>query len=164
MLAVNVQISNTYKQDSIVLVVYRLPGQDINNFVDNIIPIIKTLSNTKKTCYIFGDLNIDLLNYDNHTATQLCLDAFISFSFRPLINIPTRITESTSTLIDNIFTNNFKDAHISGIFYTDISDHFPVFSILSSKAPAKDKNKLTTFRKITLSGQVTFKNDIGNTE
>ena len=67
----------------------------------------------------------------------------------------TRITESTSTLIDNIFTNNFNDAHISGIFYTDISDYFPVFSILSSKAPAKDKNKLATFRKIT-PGQVTF--------
>ena len=78
--------------------------------------------------------------------------------------MPARITESTSTLIDNIFTNNFNDAHISGIFYTDISDHFPVFSILSSKAPAQYKNKLTTFRKITASGQVTFKNDIANIE
>ena len=40
-LAVNVQLSNTHKQDIIVLVLYRHPGQDINNFVDNIIPIIK---------------------------------------------------------------------------------------------------------------------------
>ena len=70
--------------------------------------------------------------------------------------MPTRITETTSTLINNIFTNNFNDAHISGIFITDISDHFPAFFIHSSKAPAKDKNKLTTFRKITPSGQVTF--------
>ena len=91
---------------------------------------------------------IDLLNYDNRTATQLFLDAFMSFSFRPQINMTTRITESTSILIDNIFTNNFNDAHISRIFYTEISDNFPVFSILSSKAPAKDKNKLTTLRKI----------------
>ena len=69
----------------------------------------------------------------------------------------TRITESTSTLIDNIFTNNFNHAHISGILYTDISGHFPVFSILSSKAPAKDKNKLTTFRKITPSSELLLK-------
>ena len=88
---------------------------------------------------------------------SLFLDTFMSFSFRSLINMPTRITESTSTLIDNIFTNNFNDAHISGIFYTDVSDHFPVFSILSSKAPAKDKIKLSTFRIITPSGQVTLK-------
>ena len=67
-------------------------------------------------------------------------------------------------LIDNIFTNNLNDAQISGIFYTDISDNFPVFSILSSKALAKEKNKLTTFRKITPSRQVIFKNDIANIE
>ena len=71
--------------------------------------------------------------------------------------MPTRIIESTSTLIENIFKNNFNHAYISGIFYIDISDHFPAFSILSSKAPAKDKNKHTTFRKITHSGQVTLK-------
>ena len=76
--------------------------------------------------------------------------------------MPIRITESSSTLIDNIFTNNFNDAHISGIFYTDISDHFTVFSILSFKAHAKDNNKLVMFRKITPSGQVTFKNDIAH--
>ena len=95
---------------------------------------------------------------------HIYLDTFMLLSFRTLINTPTGITESTSTLIDNIFTNNFNDAHISGIFYTDISDHFPVFSILSSKAPAKDNNELTTFRKIIPSGQVTFKNDIANIE
>ena len=99
LLAVNIQISNTYKQDIIVFVVYRPPGQDTNNFVDIIISIIKTLSNAKKTCYICEDFNIDLLNYDNHTVTQLFRDTFMSFSFRPLINVRTRITESTSTLI-----------------------------------------------------------------
>ena len=47
-LAVNVQISNTHKQAIIVLVVYRPPDKDINNFVDSIIPILKTLNNAKK--------------------------------------------------------------------------------------------------------------------
>ena len=49
-------------------------------------------------------------------------------------------------------------------FYTDISDRFSVFSILLSKAPAKDKNKLTTFIKITPSEQVTFINAIAKIE
>ena len=115
-LAVNVQIPNTHIQDIIILVVYRPPGQDINNFVDNITPILKTLRNTKKTCFICGNFNIHLLNYNNRIATQSFLDSLMSFSFRPLINMPTRITELTSTLIDNVFTNNHCDAHISGIF------------------------------------------------
>ena len=44
----------------------------------------------------------------------------------PTISRPTRITSSSSTLIDNIFVNklnNFK----SGIFTIDISDHLPIF-------------------------------------
>ena len=49
-------------------------------------------------------------------------------------------------------------------FYTDISDHFPVFSILSFKAPTKDNNKLIMSRKITPSGQVIFDNDVANIE
>ena len=51
-LAVNVQIPNTHNQNIIVLVVYRLPGQDVNNFIDNIIPILKTLSTAKNMLYL----------------------------------------------------------------------------------------------------------------
>ena len=52
---------------------------------------------------------------------------------------------------------------ISEVFFT-LTSVITKFSILSSKASAKDKNKLTTFRKITPSWQVTFKNDIANIE
>ena len=42
----------------------------------------------------------------------------------------TRITRSTATLIDNIFTNNAnKTGHQSGILLNDISDHLPIFTI-----------------------------------
>ena len=48
-----------------------------------------------------------------------------SYSFRPTIDKPTRITRNTATLIDNIFTNNLED-HMTGIMLTGISDHCPV--------------------------------------
>ena len=43
--------------------------------------------------------------------------------FYPLINKPTRITDSSATLIDNIFTNVHNTETKSGIWITDISDH-----------------------------------------
>ena len=49
----------------------------------------------------------------------------------PLITRPTRITPHTATLIDNIFVNNFFVRSRSGLLFTDISDHLPVFSIHS---------------------------------
>ena len=35
----------------------------------------------------------------------------------------------SAILIDNIFVNQFFDRSRSGLFFTDISDHLPVFSI-----------------------------------
>ena len=40
-----------------------------------------------------------------------------------------RVTDTTATLIDNIFTNNLNDNALNGILTTDISDHFSVFHI-----------------------------------
>ena len=45
----------------------------------------------------------------------------------PFITKPTRITEYSARLIDNIFTNNIKGVNKSGIFISDVSDHLPVF-------------------------------------
>ena len=67
----------------------------------------------------------------------------------PLISKPTRITSSSATLIDNIFTNNLEYNMVSGIFYADLSDHLPVFQItilkLATYPPFKrNKHDLST--------------------
>ena len=51
-----------------------------------------------------------------------------SYSLCPLILRPTRVTNKSETLIDNIFTNDFIDK-TSGILISDTSDHFPNFTI-----------------------------------
>ena len=43
----------------------------------------------------------------------------------PTIYKPTRITEITATIIDNILTNNDEDIAQSTILITNVSDHFP---------------------------------------
>ena len=55
----------------------------------------------------------------------------LSHSLVPTITKPTRVTQKSCSLIDNIYTNNFSGSSncLSGILYTDISDHYPVFHI-----------------------------------
>ena len=79
---------------------------------------------------MLGDNNINLLNVDKHAPRQDFADAMFSHCFFPVINKPTRVTES-ATLIDNIFYNNYVENSnsLAGILYTDISDHFPVYHI-----------------------------------
>ena len=76
-----------------------------------------------------GDFNIDLMKYCNCNVINQFLSAIYAYSFLPLIDKPSRITDSSFSLIDNIFTNNFNSDISSGLFVNDISDHFPVFQI-----------------------------------
>ena len=71
------------------------------------------------------------MNYQHHHSTGQFLDEMYSNMLLPLITRPTRINPRTATLIDNIFVNNFFVRSRSGLLFTDISDHLPVFSIHS---------------------------------
>ena len=47
----------------------------------------------------------------------------LSAGFFQKITLPTRICDTSSTLIDNIYSNDLKSNDMSGIFVSHISDH-----------------------------------------
>ena len=55
----------------------------------------------------------------------------IYFFFQPYILQPTRITNHSTTLIDNIFFNSLEYFAISGNIIYDLTDHLPSFLILN---------------------------------
>ena len=65
----------------------------------------------------------------------------------PLIYKPTRETDSTATLINNIFTNNYdvNGQLCQGIFLMDISDHYGIFHILDKYCEHDDCSQLLRF-------------------
>ena len=78
-------------------------------------------------------------------------------SFYPLISKPTRITDQSATLIDNIFTNNLEKDLTSGLFYTHISDHLPLFQITNLKLITDMHPKPIRTRVITASNMQKFR-------
>ena len=72
--------------------------------------LLEKVQKENKICYIMGDFNINLLNYDKHKQTTYFVDILYFNSFLPVINRPTRINvfndNFTATLIDNIVTND----------------------------------------------------------
>ena len=124
-----IEIIGNSSKNTIVGVIYRPPGSNLKEFYDAFNIILSKIKSENKICHLMGDWNIDLLNYDSHVMTSNCADMFYSFGSVPLINRPTRITNNSATIIDNIFTNNHEDSvnASQGIFITDISDHFPIF-------------------------------------
>ena len=52
-----------------------------------------------------------------------------SLGMYPAITKPTRISNVSATLIDNIFTNYINRDITSGLLITEISDHLSVFAV-----------------------------------
>ena len=82
----------------------------------------------KKLLFIMGDFNFNLLNYESHTETNDFLNTMISHYVLPHILQPTRGTDHSATVIDNIFSNNTEHNTCSG---SRISDHFPQFLVMT---------------------------------
>jgi len=150
---------NSHK-NTVIGIIYRPPGTDIESFLTIIDDMLNKIRIDTKNIFIMGDFNINLLNSESHLPTSQFIDIMYSKSMFPLISRPTRITDESATLIDNIFTNHIFDSKLTnGIFLTDISDHFPLFSVVSDikldyhkqyfkYRPFSEHNKSDFFRRL----------------
>jgi hypothetical protein len=116
-------------RNKIVGTIYRPPDSDNKQFIEALSRILDTIQKENKTAYLMGDFNIDL-QQQKCCHTKDFINLLNTYFYYPTITKPTRITESTATVIDNIFCNNINrnisKTHV-GIFVTDISDHLPIF-------------------------------------
>jgi hypothetical protein len=122
--------------DILIIVIYRPPGHNLELFNTEFESLLEQLtSNTlkKKRILITGDFNIDLLSTANHAPTDDFFENLTAHYFLPLILQPTRITPTSSTLIDNIFTNSVDHIIESAIIMVDISDHLPIITWILNK-------------------------------
>jgi len=69
------------------------------------------------------------------------VDMLRSLPCKLVIYKPTRITKHSTTLIDQIYTNDVKYSIVSGIIIDDLSDHLPIFAISEKASPQKVYSK-----------------------
>ena len=103
-----------------------------------------------KTKIISGDFNINLLKINEKIMYANFFDMMISISLLPSITFPTRITRTTATIIDNIFSNCLEETVLSGIISNkSISDHQIIFSCFDNLINMKKQSKTSIIKKIT---------------
>ena len=86
-----------------------------------------------KPVYIMGDLKSNLLTAEC-TETKSLTSFRESFNLSQLITSPTRVTDSSSSIIDVIFTSKAKQVIKAGLIDCSISDHDIIFADLRLKA------------------------------
>ena len=90
---------------------------------------------------ILGDLNCNILAPDPETTS---LQTFIStFNLQQLVKKPTRITETTKSLIDVILTTNTDIVSFSDVLTCSVSDHHLVYLVLTLKTPRLEPSYVT---------------------
>ena len=126
---------------------YRAPNTDTEVFLKEYEKIAENINRINKTKVVIGlDHNLDLLNYVKHRPTRefVCINE--NNNLVPGITRPTRITNTSATLIDNIFISDTYVAMIqSQIIIDDISDHLPTCVIPENiNIGAKERKRITT--------------------
>ena len=149
--------------------IYRPPGANIYLFIEKLDEILNCINSDpllKKAeeVILMGDFNINLLDHETHDGTSKYLDTLLNFGQLPLITLPTRVTNNTSTLIDHISSNtNVKDIE-SGLILSSLSDHYPVFVIQSNMEKTKFTFKSKTNYKINDNTTRIFKDRLDNVD
>ena len=130
-----VRISLSNNCNVIIIGVYRPP--DKSKIPEFTIKLKEILSSTSQSDHVFivGGLNINLLDptaIENDFINNRHFNSLI-----PLINKPTRNANNNPSILDHIRSNQLYDT-FNGIFLLDITDHYPIFTIVPINCPQKN--------------------------
>ena len=121
-------------------VIYRHPSNNTKLFLEQLNKNLELLNNAK--LYLIGDLNINICSPNKNFSNDAIdfVNMLASYSFFPIISLPTRVTDTSATLIDHIITNDCKNSIFPGIIKTDLSDHYPIFCTIDAAARDRTSN------------------------
>ena len=157
-----IEIRKPRSKPFLVVTWYRPPDSSVEIF-SYFESLIGKIDAENVEFYVLGDLNCNLAAPQlDHNANLLSSIADV-YSLQQLITDPTRCTESSSTLIDLVFTNRPDRIVCSGVSHIGISDHSLIYAYrkLSIDLPSRGHTTVT-YRKFKNFNLSNFRRDIAH--
>jgi len=104
-----------------VVCIYRSPDGQFDKFLDKLELVVQKLLMKDKILILCGDWNIDLLQEGSNQKDVT--DLLLRYNLVNTVQSPTRITKSTSTLINVIITNKKYYMEPATVIELGVSDH-----------------------------------------
>jgi len=150
------------KYGIIVICIYRSPDGQAGIFFNKLEMIIQKLIGKHKTLILCGDWHINILKSSPH-AKELN-NLLLHYNLKSIVNVPTRITKNTASLLDVVITNEEKYVNFLSVMDLGLSDHLARSISISlpeiNKTPYKVKkrqfNEVNTQEFLHLLKQVTW--------
>ena len=86
---------------------------------------------------VFGDMNCDYSKSPSEPHTRKLEFLSSTYQLQQLILEPTRVTNTSATLIDLIFTNETKNIATSGVIHNGMSDHSLIYVVRKCIPPKR---------------------------
>ena len=137
-----IEIESDQERNMLCGVIYRHPKGKLEPFFQYVNFSLQKIHREEKYCMISGDFNLELLKFGSHSETDEFLNILLTNFFQPHILQPTRITDHSATLIDNIFFNSLEHFTISGNVIYDIADHLANFLIIDKLSTLPNNIKI----------------------
>ena len=137
--AVCVKINQANSQSFIIVSIYILPCSTSEVF-KKIKELIKLIDDESKELYIFGHLNCNMLQL-NLSTTKWLQEIMELYQLTQLIDSPTRITNSSQSLLDVAITSTPEKIISSGVVHLGRSDHSLIYAvrILNTRVNTKEQ-------------------------
>ena len=136
-------------------VMYRPPNSD-SSYYDKILNEIECVKSSNEHVIIMGDLNYDCFSNPNPIK-------FIEMAYemKQLVDAPTRVTLSSSTLLDVVISSCPNDHVSTQVMKVALSDHYLVHTKLRfAPAATRDCHHLVTYRDFKNFEEASFVSDL----
>ncbi|CAB4018277.1 Hypothetical predicted protein, partial [Paramuricea clavata] len=140
-----IKLQHKKSKSLLVCVSYRPPDNPLDCFEKYFKPNYVRALTMGKLIILLGDLNCDMLKPTPGSASLIKTTKELNLN--QLIKSPTRITESSQTLVDVIFVSSPRLVVNGGVIETCISDHFPVMDNVDEKLTIFNEIFLNTLHK-----------------
>ena len=148
----------------LISLMYHPPNSDSHTFLASYNSLVCAMKKEQPKGIIIGlDHNLDFLKSDKHQPTSDFIQSNLDFGLIPTVTRPTRITNTSATLIDNIMVSqNLCGSYTSNILINDTSDHLPAVCVLNSLSSVKREPIVIKSRDTRLRSLVALKRQITN--
>lgn len=152
-----IEINLPHTEPILVCTVYR-PKSDIA-WITHFESMIENCQSENKEMIIMGDFNLDLFKQQTHWMSSVT-----ALQLSQLITSATRVTKTTSTLLDHVYTNSPQNVHSTHVPKIGLSDHFPTFVVrkLKKEHVCKRGHTSITYRSMKHFNEAEFLQDLRN--
>ena len=135
-------------------------------FIDFFTLHVRQLLERKIALIIAGDLNLNLLNPNNYGYVDMYTRNLFELGLKPVVTIPTRVVIDNSitrySILDQIWTSDGMEIRKSFVIPIDVTDHFPVGTVIMAPFSQPSYSKTTHSRPLTVNGKDLFATLLSN--